>query len=61
VQLTRDEIPNVASSAVYIAKQDRSKVALMCGGGSGHEPAHVGFVGQRPQIHSACEFSLIQN
>ena len=25
---------------------DKSKVALVSGGGSGHEPAHVGFVGQ---------------
>ena len=25
---------------------DKSKVALLSGGGSGHEPAHAGFVGQ---------------
>ena len=25
---------------------DRSKVALVSGGGSGHEPSHAGFVGQ---------------
>ncbi|KAF8966336.1 dihydroxyacetone kinase 1 [Flammula alnicola] len=31
---------------VYVKSNDRSKVALMCGGGSGHEPAHAGFVGQ---------------
>ncbi|KAG1746664.1 Dak1 domain-containing protein [Suillus paluster] len=29
---------------VYLADQDRSKVALLCGGGSGHEPSHSGFV-----------------
>lgn len=32
--------------AVFIANRDRSKVALMCGGGSGHEPAHAAFVGE---------------
>ena len=31
---------------IYISSHDRSKVALLCGGGSGHEPAHAGFVGQ---------------
>ncbi|KAL1747587.1 Dak1 domain-containing protein [Schizophyllum fasciatum] len=30
---------------LHIAKPDRSKVAIICGGGSGHEPAHAGFVG----------------
>lgn len=31
---------------VYLSSRDRSKVALICGGGSGHEPAHAGFVGE---------------
>jgi dihydroxyacetone kinase len=31
---------------VYRADHDPSKVALLCGGGSGHEPGTVGFVGQ---------------
>jgi triose/dihydroxyacetone kinase / FAD-AMP lyase (cyclizing) len=30
---------------IHVASQDRTKVALVCGGGSGHEPAHAGFVG----------------
>ena len=34
------------NKVVYFANQDRSKVALICGGGSGHEPSHAGFVGQ---------------
>ncbi|CCM00356.1 uncharacterized protein FIBRA_02386 [Fibroporia radiculosa] len=34
---------DVADKVVYVAKPDRSKVALICGGGSGHEPAHAGF------------------
>ncbi|KAG2127281.1 dihydroxyacetone kinase [Suillus bovinus] len=39
-QLALDPIHRV----VYLADQDRSKVALLCGGGSGHEPSHSGFV-----------------
>lgn len=31
---------------VYRADHDRSKVSTICGGGSGHEPGSVGFVGQ---------------
>ncbi|KAG6908783.1 hypothetical protein DXG01_003312 [Tephrocybe rancida] len=31
--------------AVYLGSHDQSLVALLCGGGSGHEPAHAGFVG----------------
>lgn len=30
---------------VYRADHDPSKVSLICGGGSGHEPGTVGFVG----------------
>ncbi|TDL23596.1 dihydroxyacetone kinase [Rickenella mellea] len=41
--------PNVcldeANKVVYQANPDRSKVAIICGGGSGHEPSHAGFVG----------------
>jgi len=43
---------NSRNSAVYIANQDCNKVALLCGGGSGHEPAHAGFVGKR--LHFIC-------
>lgn len=31
---------------VYRADHDRSKVSVLCGGGSGHEPGTVGFVGE---------------
>jgi len=31
---------------VYRADHDSSKVSLICGGGSGHEPGTVGFVGK---------------
>ncbi|KAF9054528.1 dihydroxyacetone kinase [Panaeolus papilionaceus] len=37
---------DVQNKTVYIKKQDRSKVALMCGGGAGHEPAHAAYVGK---------------
>lgn len=33
---------------------DKSKVALVSGGGSGHEPAHVGFVGQGMLTAAVC-------
>ena len=33
---------------------DRSKVALVSGGGSGHEPAHVGFVGRGMLTAAVC-------
>ncbi|QKJ88879.1 DAK2 domain-containing protein [Paramixta manurensis] len=34
--------------------QDKSKVALISGGGSGHEPAHVGFVGKGMLTAAVC-------
>lgn len=37
---------DVQNKVLYQADQDRSKVALICGGGAGHEPAHAGFVGK---------------
>nr|WP_314417483.1 dihydroxyacetone kinase subunit DhaK [uncultured Erwinia sp.] len=33
---------------------DRSKVALISGGGSGHEPAHIGFVGKGMLTAAVC-------
>ncbi len=38
-----DGYPHI--KVVYRADWDRAKVALISGGGSGHEPAHAGFVG----------------
>ena len=38
-----DGYPHV--KVVHRAEPDRTKVALVSGGGSGHEPAHAGFVG----------------
>ncbi|XP_006461851.1 hypothetical protein AGABI2DRAFT_222826 [Agaricus bisporus var. bisporus H97] len=45
---------DVENKTVFVAKQDRSKVALMCGGGSGHEPAHAGFVGEGMLTSAVC-------
>jgi len=33
---------------------DKSKVALISGGGSGHEPAHVGFIGKGMLTAAVC-------
>ena len=33
---------------------DKSKVALVSGGGSGHEPAHAGFVGEGMLTAAVC-------
>ncbi|KAI0372718.1 dihydroxyacetone kinase [Pilatotrama ljubarskyi] len=49
-QLALDE----ENKVVYAASQDRSKVALICGGGSGHEPAHAGFVGDGILTAAVC-------
>ncbi|MCA3558977.1 MAG: dihydroxyacetone kinase subunit DhaK, partial [Rhodobacter sp.] len=44
-QLARlDGYPHIR--VVVRADWDRSKVALVSGGGSGHEPSHAGFVGR---------------
>lgn len=39
---------------VVRADWDRSKVALVSGGGSGHEPSHAGFVGQGMLAAAVC-------
>ena len=39
---------------VVRADWDRSKVALVSGGGSGHEPSHAGFVGQGLLTAAVC-------
>jgi triose/dihydroxyacetone kinase / FAD-AMP lyase (cyclizing) len=39
---------------VLRADWDKSKVALVTGGGSGHEPAHAGFVGQGMLTAAVC-------
>ena len=33
------------------AEKKEGKVALISGGGSGHEPAHGGYVGKEKQMH----------
>ncbi|CAK5266067.1 unnamed protein product [Mycena citricolor] len=42
------------SKVVYNSHRDRSKVALICGGGSGHEPSHAGFVGEGMLSAAVC-------
>ena len=51
--LTRlDGYPHIR--VVVRADWDRSKVALVTGGGSGHEPAHAGFVGSGMLTAAVC-------
>lgn len=51
--LTRlDGYPHI--KVVCRADWDKSKVALVSGGGSGHEPAHAGFVGQGMLTAAVC-------
>lgn len=51
--LTRlDGYPHI--KVVLRSDWDRSKVAIVSGGGSGHEPAHVGFVGKGMLTAAVC-------
>ncbi|KAI6016019.1 dihydroxyacetone kinase [Pisolithus microcarpus] len=45
---------DVANKVVHIANQNRARVALLCGGGSGHEPSHAGFVGEGILTAAVC-------
>jgi len=47
-----DGYPHI--KVVYRSDWDRSKVALVSGGGSGHEPAHAGFVGKGMLTAAVC-------
>ena len=47
-----DGFPDV--KVIVRADWDRSKVALVSGGGSGHEPAHAGFVGRGALTAAVC-------
>ncbi|MBC7675913.1 MAG: dihydroxyacetone kinase subunit DhaK, partial [Rhodoferax sp.] len=52
-QLARlDGYPHI--KVVVRADWDKSKVALVSGGGSGHEPSHAGFVGQGMLTAAVC-------
>ena len=53
VALTRlDGFPDIR--VVVRADWDRSRVAIVSGGGAGHEPAHVGFVGRGMLTAAVC-------
>ena len=47
-----DGYPHI--KVVFRTDWDKSKVALISGGGSGHEPAHAGFVGQGMLTAAVC-------
>jgi dihydroxyacetone kinase len=40
------DVPEKSANYVVIYRPNNSRVALLSGGGSGHEPSHAGFVGQ---------------
>ncbi|KAF8623069.1 hypothetical protein AX15_006521 [Amanita polypyramis BW_CC] len=42
------------NKVVCVARHDKNKVALICGGGSGHEPAHASFVGPGMLTAAVC-------
>ncbi|KAH9967122.1 dihydroxyacetone kinase 1 [Russula dissimulans] len=42
------------NKVVFLADQDKSKVGLICGGGSGHEPSHAAFVGDGMLTAAVC-------
>ena len=46
VRENADRLDRVAGTSVVVQKEIGDQVALVSGGGSGHEPAHAGFVGQ---------------
>lgn len=42
-----EEFPNVVVRRDYLSlHESNSRVAIISGGGSGHEPAHLGFIGE---------------
>jgi len=47
-----DGYPHI--KVVFRSDWDKSKVALVSGGGSGHEPAHAGFVGKGMLTAAVC-------
>ncbi|MDX8352988.1 dihydroxyacetone kinase subunit DhaK [Cognatiyoonia sp. IB215182] len=47
-----DGYPHI--KVVFRSNWDKSKVALVSGGGSGHEPAHAGFVGEGMLTAAVC-------
>ncbi|KAG5650709.1 hypothetical protein H0H81_011305 [Sphagnurus paluster] len=54
LEFSRNESKRRLWLVVYLGTHDRSKVALLCGGGSGHEPAHAGFVGEGILTGAVC-------
>lgn len=49
-----DDYPNVLLRKDYLDYKNSDKVALLSGGGSGHEPSHVGFIGQGMLTGAIC-------
>ncbi|KAG8760157.1 Dihydroxyacetone kinase 2 [Serendipita sp. 396] len=55
LEITNSDIKlDVKHKVVYLRNQDTERVALISGGGSGHEPAHSGFVGNGMLSAAVC-------
>lgn len=52
--ITRAPESDPAIRVVVRRDLDKNKVALISGGGSGHEPAHLGFVGKGMLTAAVC-------
>jgi dihydroxyacetone kinase len=46
IQLSPSVSLDADNRVIHLSQVPRDKVALISGGGSGHEPSHAGFVGQ---------------
>src|SRR4051812_19027577 len=46
IQLSPSVSLDTESKVIHLSQVPRDRVALISGGGSGHEPSHAGFVGQ---------------
>ncbi|KIJ55374.1 hypothetical protein M422DRAFT_23969 [Sphaerobolus stellatus SS14] len=45
---------DIKNKVVYQSEVNKSQVSLICGGGSGHEPSHSGFVGEGMLTAAVC-------
>lgn len=45
-ELYKDKIERIANTGIFVSRTKKKQVAVISGGGSGHEPADVGYVGE---------------
>ncbi|RIL82177.1 dihydroxyacetone kinase, partial [Staphylococcus equorum] len=54
LKITHHELEIIADTVVVRQSKKQSGVALVSGGGSGHEPAHAGFVAEGMRDAAVC-------